>query len=190
MGAIALHLGPGATGTATITPTTIGGLSASVAGLSTPPSFTWTAEADDTVHLAGSVTLSSSPYIAQLADAAATKAVPSATDVASAISTGIDCAGMAASLVGTGDAYGTCDASCFAGVCSAALEAAWSNALASPAGGTDAITISLAVGTPAAVGENAEPQYFEGGWLGEVAGPLVATPFAISGTAVGTEVTP
>jgi hypothetical protein len=189
IGALGVHLGAGpSAGTATVTPMSLGALEAQMAGLSSPQPFTWTADADDTVHLAGTVLLSSSPYIAHLADGVAAIAVPNPTsNVPGAIASQIDCPGLASALLGTGYAYGSCGASCFAYVCVDALTAVWTSALTSPSNGSDGLSVTLTVGAPAEVGDEAEPQYFQGGWLGQVAGPVVASSFSIQGTVVGEE---
>jgi hypothetical protein len=186
---LVVHLGAGLdAGTATVTPTTLGTLTAAQAGVSTSAPFDWTAAADDTVHLSGPVVLASSPYIAQLANAHAQTTLANPTlDVPGAIALQIDCQGLASELVGTGNAYGACGAMCFGEVCVSALSAAWSAAFTSPSNGSDAVTISLTVGAPADVGDQAEPQYFEGGWLGQVTGVIVASPFSTAGTVIGIE---
>ncbi len=189
VGALVVHLSAGpSVGTTTVTPTSLGPLDAQMAGLAKPAPFNWTADADDTVHLAGAVTLSSSPYVAHLADTIAAAAVPNPTsNVPGAIASKIDCQGLATALLGTSDAYGACDASCLGYVCVNALTAEWTTALASPADGSDQATVQLTVGAPAEVGDLAEPQYIQGGWLGQVSGPIVAKPFAAKGTIVGEE---
>jgi hypothetical protein len=188
LGAVALHLGTGpSAGTATVTPTGVGALSAQQANLTSTDAFAWTADADDTVHLVGTVTLSSSPYIGHLADSVAAASVPSPTsDVPGAIASQIDCQGLSTALVGAGYAYGTCGATCLAYVCENALAAGWTSALASPSNGSDGVDITLTLAAAAEVGDEAEPQYFQGGWLGTVAGTQV-TSYSIKGTAVGEE---
>jgi len=188
VGPLVMHLGVGpSVGTATVTPTSLGPLAAPLAGLSAPTPFNWTAAADDTVHLAGPVVLSSYPYVAHLADTHAAASVTNPTsDVPGAIASEIDCQGLASSLLGTTNAYGTCGASCFGYVCVNALEAAWNGALGSPANGSDGVTITLTVGDPASVGDEAEPHDFQGGWLGQLTGTTIGDA-GVTGTVIGQE---
>ena len=96
---------------------------ASRAGVAQPTPFQWTADANDTIHLSGAIDLASTPLFAHEADAQAAASVTSATDVPSAIAVGIDCAGLATSLVGSGVSYGTCGARARRTCAAAALDA-------------------------------------------------------------------
>jgi hypothetical protein len=194
IGPLVVHLGPGTVlDTDPVTATTFGpsALTATLAGITVPQSFSWSANADDTVHLAGSISLAARTYAVNEANADAASAVAGATDVPSAIASEIDCAGLAASLVGTSDAYVGCGAACVATLCAQAIGATWSTAVlatTSPtAPGNGTLQISLTLGAPAQVGDTAEPVYFEGSWLGQVTETPsgVPAPFSIGGTVTG-----
>ncbi len=140
------------------------------------------------MHLSGAIDLASTPLVAHEADAHAAPTVTGAIDVPSAIALGIDCAGLASSLVGSGVSYGACDAACTADLCGTALATAWNVTATATAGGTDLVTMTITASAPADVGDRAEPAYVQGGWLGNVSGAGVATPFSVSGSFLATEV--
>jgi hypothetical protein len=178
-GLLVLHLGPGTVlDTDPVTVTTFGALTGTLAGLTAPHPFNWSADADDTVHLEGTLALDATAYVAHEADAYAASAVTGATDVPSAIASEIDCSGLATSLVGSGDAYGTCGSTCVAALCAQAIGATWSAAAVS---NRSPLQMSLAVGAPTEVGDTAQPIYFAGSWLGQVTG----VPANIQGTVTG-----
>jgi hypothetical protein len=200
LGPLVATIGNGSpTGTAPVTVVTLGALSWVSAGIAQPAPFQWTADANDTVHLSGAFDFNSTPFLAHQADQEAALATTGATDVASAITLGIDCAGLAASLVGTSASYGTCDAECTSDLCATALSAAWKSVAAPAADGSDAVHTIITASAPAQVGDLAEPAFVQGGWLGSVSGAGVpddagsgsdgaAPTFAITGSLVATEV--
>jgi hypothetical protein len=170
LGPLVLHLGPGTvldTDPVTVTAFGPAALTATLAGITVPQSFLWSADADDTVHLQGSVSIVPSTYVVNEADAHAASAVAGATDVPSGIALAIDCGGLATSLVGSGDAYGGCDSTCLATLCTQAIASTWSAAATTT---SSALQMSLTVGAPTQVGDTAEPVYFEGSWLGQLTG--------------------
>jgi hypothetical protein len=183
LGPLVLHLGAGtALDTDPVTVTAFGpaALSATLAGVAVPESFSWSADADDTVHLAGSIFLAPTTYLVNEADSHAASAVTGATDVPSAIALQIDCGGLATSLAGSGDAYAGCDSTCLATLCAQAIASTWSAAAASK---STALQMSLTVGAPAEVGDTAEPVYFEGSWLGQLTGATNGIGGSVTGLA-------
>jgi hypothetical protein len=201
VGPFVLAIGPEPSGssTAQVTAVSFGPLSAMSAGIAQPMPFEWSAYANDTVSLSGAFDLAATPFVAALADAQASAAVAGAVDVPSAIAVGINCGGFATAVVGAGVSYGTCDATCTAGLCRNGLAQAWGTASTASAGGGDVVHTAIAATAPADVGDLAEPAYVSGQWLGQVSGPGVpasALPasgtqsFPISGTLVATEPSP
>jgi hypothetical protein len=183
-GPLVAHITGVEAGHATIALETFGDLSAQAAGLSIGQTFDWTADADDTVHLSGSMSLLPTALIASEANSVAAKNAPPAAGVASALEAVIDCAGFANALVGSGNSYGTCNASCTATLCRNALAAMWDAAIGASgaANGADSVLISLNASAQAEVGENAEPVHFAGTWVGKVTATSGAS--AVSGTAL------
>jgi hypothetical protein len=197
LGPLTLHIGgePSGEMTAPVTVVSFGSLTWVAAGITQPAPFQWTADANDTVHLSGTIALRSTPLFAHQADALATAGVTGATGVASGIAIGIDCIGLASSLVGTGVSYGSCGAACTANLCNEGLTLAWKNATIPAAGGADVISAAITASAPAAVGDEAEPAYVQGGWLATLSGAGVpasmpSSPFTITGTMLATEPSP
>jgi hypothetical protein len=192
VGPLVLQIGAATgTGTAPVFATTLGGLSWNAAGISQPPPFQWTADANDTIHIEGAIDLASTPLFAHEADLKAAGTVKGAVDCPSAVAAGIDCGGLGMQLAAkTGVSYGTCDATCTGNLCASALAAVWSAAAAPAAGGADIIHTTITASAPATVGDLAEPAYVTGGWLGNMAGAGVPTPFAVSGNLLATEPPP
>jgi hypothetical protein len=197
LGPLTLHIGgePSGQTTAPVTVVSFGSLTWVAAGIAQPAPFQWTADANDTVHLSGTITLTSTPLFAHQADAQAAASVTGATGVASGIAIGIDCTGLASSLVGSGVSYGSCGAACTANLCNAGLTLAWNNATTPAAGGADVISAAITASAPADVGDEAEPAYVQGGWLATLTGAGVpasvsSPPFTITGTMLATEPSP
>jgi hypothetical protein len=189
IGPLLLQIG-GATGTGTapVVATSLGALSWDAAGITQPPAFQWTADANDTIHLSGAIDLATTPLFAHQADLHAAETTKGAVDCPSAVAAGIDCVGLAKQLVvGAGVSYGTCDATCTATLCASALAAVWKMAAAPAAGGADNIHTTITASAPATVGDLAEPAYVNGGWLGNVSGAGAPTPFTVSGMLLATE---
>jgi hypothetical protein len=188
IGPLVLQIGNATgTGTAPAVATSLGPLSWVAAGLTQPAPFQWTADANDTVHLSGSIDLVSTPLFAHGADLHAATTAKGAFDCPSAIALAIDCAGLASLLVTTGVSYGACGATCTASLCASALTAAWKSAAAPAAGGADAVHVTITASAPGTVGDLAEPAYVTGGWLGNASGAGVPSPFAVTGNLVATE---
>jgi hypothetical protein len=194
IGPLAMTIGNGtAAGTAPVTASGFGSLSWVAAGLLQPAPFQWTADANDTIHLAGAIDLASTPLLAHEADEHASDADAGASDVPSALALAIDCGGFATSLVGSGVSYGTCYAPCTANLCAAALAATWKSAAEPAPSGADVVHTTITASAPADVGDLAEPALLQGGWLGEISGPGVpplpdgGSAFPVSGTLLAIE---
>jgi hypothetical protein len=200
LGALAAHLGPGQrAGYATVTLESFAGFDAASAGLSLQNAgqFAWTAEADDSVHLSGAVHVAPTALVARAADAQAAGAVPGATGVATALAATVDCAGLAADLVGAGDSYPSCDAACTAALCKAALAASWSSAASASAAAGDDVAVQIAASASAAVAADpahtytvtAAPAGFGGTWVGQVShGSAPAFPMQGNAQAQSTQI--
>jgi hypothetical protein len=196
LGPLVVTIGNGtAAGTAPVVVASFAGVGWASAGIVQPAPFQWTADANDTIHLSGTIVLSSTPLLAHEADLKAAAVDAGATDVPGTLALGIDCAGLASTLVGSGVSYPGCGAACTANLCGAALEAAWASAAAPAAGGADVVQTAITASAPTEVGDLAEPAYVSGGWLGSVSGPGAPVVDAgasttISGSLLATEPAP
>jgi hypothetical protein len=195
LGLLAAHVSPGlGAGSATMTLETFAGFDAAAAGFSLMRSgqFAWTADADDTVHLLGTVHLAPTALAARAADAQASTAAAGATDVAHALSSLMDCAGLASSLVGSGASYPSCDAACTGALCTTALTALWTAARDASAAAGDDVGIQITASAGAMVAADTAqtnavtpaPARFAGTWVGEVAHAGAAT-FPMQGATQG-----
>jgi hypothetical protein len=184
-GNLTAHIGGGpSAGLAAVTLSTFANIDAKSAGLSSSVPFGFVADSTDVVHLSGSVLISPSNLIAASADANAAAAVSGATDVPSALATQIDCAGLAASLVGSGSCYSGCDSGCTGQLCASALSALWQSAKDASSNASHLTTIDLAASAQAKVGDEAEPISFSGSWTGNVRATSGA--FSVGGATTAT----
>jgi hypothetical protein len=169
-GSLVAHLAPEkATGTALVQLEAFDASDARSAGFADPAAFDWSADAQDKVHLAGTVDFAAASLAATRADARARGAsVPAPADVASVLADAIDCTGIGDALAAAGVAYGTCNATCMADACRGGLEARWSSAARGPTATADRTQVKLTASADAQVGEYAEPLRFTGTWLGAV----------------------
>jgi hypothetical protein len=184
IGSLVLQMKPGSLpGTALVSLTSFGPLDATNAGLATSGTFDWTADAQDDVHLAGSVRLWGSTLVARAADALAQKDVSTARTVAAAVATQIDCAGLGSALASGGYSYGQCNAACTADACKTAIEARWIAATTTATTDADQTEIKLTASAKVDVGDYAEPLHFAGAWIGQVTAPSGSS--GMKGAAVG-----
>jgi hypothetical protein len=143
-------------------------LDAATAGVTVPSPFSWTADANDVVHLAGSLRLAPTALVCAAAAAPATMAIPNANGVADALAQSIDCAGLSTALVGaTGSSYTGCDVDCTASLCATALTAMWQTAHDASTNASDFVAISMTTSAPATVDDDAAPASFTGAWVGQ-----------------------
>jgi hypothetical protein len=195
-GTLSMHLSSPDGKTATIGLQSFGALDAATAGLSVKDPFAWTADSDDTVHLAGTMLLQAAPLVAHSADLEAASSVAHAVDVPSALALAVDCTDLAALLAltdgsgggGTGPDGGVshCDAACLAGLCTSALVNRWKTA-ADPVAAHDTPTLfGLTASAHADVGDAAQPVKFEGTWVGKI----LATTGTCSTKGMATAATP
>ena len=147
-------------------PKTFATVDAMAAGVAAPAPFTWSGQPSDVLSINGKVSILPSKLACALADLQAHAAVPTATSVAAAMGTDIDCTGLGTTLVPTGYAYGTCDATCVAGLCRTALTNLWSAGAAALSKSTDALNLSITAAAPAQVGDTANVDSFSGAWVG------------------------
>lgn len=159
-------------------PKTLATVDATTAGVSAPAPFTWNGQPGDVLSINGKVTVLPSKLACALADLQAHAAVPTAIGVASAMGTDIDCTGLGTALVPSGYAYGTCDATCIAGLCNTALANLWSAGASALATSADALTLSITAAAPTQVGDTANVESFDGSWVGS---------FSYATTMVGTQ---
>ena len=148
------------------TPSMLGPLDAPSAGISAPLPFVWSGQANDVLSISGSIAIVPSKLACAAADLRAQIDVPSATGVADALATTIDCAGLGSALVPQGYAFGQCDASCVAGLCDAALNGLWNAGAASLDKTSDVLTLSLSVAAPADLIDTPQVQSYAGAWVG------------------------
>jgi hypothetical protein len=155
-------------GEASLAVDTFSTLDATAAGVSVPSPFSWTADANDVVHLAGALRIAPTALVCTAAAAPATAAVPGSAGVPSALATSIDCAGLATALLGpTGSSYDGCDAGCTTALCATALGAMWQAAHDSSTTTSDFVALSMTTSAPATVDDDAAPASFSGAWVGQ-----------------------
>ncbi len=140
------------------------GVPAESAGIPASHLFSWTADAEDKVLLAGSMFWMPSRFLgAQIADVCLD--VPAGVDtVGKALDAALDCTVLAAAL----GALPTCDEACIADACQAGLEDLWQAALGASADDLAVGTLTVTAGGAAVVGDEAEPVAWSGPWLGVV----------------------
>ena len=168
---------------ANVTPIALGPLSAANAGLGAPVPFSFVADTNDALHLAGSIVIAPTKMVTAAADVTAVADVPTSTHVPSALALKIDCKALGATLAQSGNAYGTCNGACAAALCSTALDAMWKTAGDVSTTLSEQTLLAITASVQATVGEYAEPQSFSGAWIGQVATPL--SKFASRGSATG-----
>ena len=171
-------------GYVTVTLETFASWTASDIGMSVRSmQFAWAADANDTVHLSGSVHLWPTALVTHSADARAALDVHGATDVATAVAMQVDCGGLASAILGTATAsYPGCGPTCTASLCKTGLGAMWSRASGASETGNDDHIIAMTASAPATVDDTAQPVQFSGAWVGHV-GATTNTTFAMKGAA-------
>jgi hypothetical protein len=197
LGVLAAHLGPGRNpGLATVTLESFAGFDAASAGLSLTQNgqFAWTADADDTVHLEGTVHVAPTALAARAADAQAAAQVPGSTGVASALAGQIDCVSFASALVGNGSSYPMCDATCTASLCARGLAGMWNRAAGASGAANDDLLVQITASAAASVAVDAArppvddvtpaPARLAGTWVGRVGRASSAT-FPMQGPIAG-----
>jgi len=155
---------------ATFTPSGVGGVSASDAGLVGPFAVTWSADSNDTVLLGMDLSWQASRLVSALALAPARAEFPEAQSVERALSLAVDCAEVGQVLVAAGTspgaAFTNCDQSCVVSACESALVRAWNRARDSSGAVSD--TLSLTATAKAAVGDDARATALTGSWVGQL----------------------
>ena len=192
-GDMVLGLTPGpSVGLARVALLRIGLLEIETAGVRARAPFGWTADPDDAVHLAGSMHLRPSAFVALAADHHARELVAGAADAPSALAhaSQLDCAGLADQLLGatpTATSYEGCDAACTTQLCARGLANAW-RAVREASTSAEEVQIGIAASAQARVGAYAEPLFFEGAWVGQVSS-LARPTFGVKGRARGAQAT-
>jgi len=148
------------------TPTLIGTLDATKAGISAPLPFAWSGQPNDVLSISGNVTIVPSQLACLAADQRAQADVPLATGVADALVTTMDCTGLGTTLAQGGYAFGACDGACAGDLCSTAMANLWSSASASLSKTSDALTLTISVAAPVTVGDAADVESYAGSWVG------------------------
>lgn len=141
------------------TVTAFGDVDAAGAGVALP-AFTWSAQPNDNVLLAGDFTWEPSRFAGSAALGPALVQVPEATTLVEALAMAAGCHDLATAL----DAFGSCDSACLEALCAQALEARLDVALAASAASPAAVTIKATAA--ATVGDTAEPTTLAGHWIG------------------------
>jgi hypothetical protein len=178
-------------GKATLSFSSIGGVSAAKASLSSSIDVTWASGTGDRVLFGGSASFQATSLAAELGQAVALAEVPSASTFVSSLAKSLSCDDVASVLVGsTGSefAYGSCGEFCVASLCEAALESMWNRALESSEAKSK-LELS-ANGTVTALSDTAAPLDFDGSWVGTatVGGRQARVSGAASGTTDRTSV--
>jgi hypothetical protein len=148
------------------TPTLIGTLDATKAGLSAPLPFAWSGQPNDVLSISGDVTIVPSQLACLAADQRAQADVSGATGVADALVTTMDCTGLGTTLAQGGYAFGQCDGACAGDLCSTAIANLWTAATASLSKTSDSLTLSISVAAPVTVGDAADVEAYSGSWVG------------------------
>ena len=148
------------------TPTTLGALDATKAGVSAPLPFAWSGQANDVLSISGNVTIVPSQLACLAADQGAQADVQGATNVPDALVSTMDCAGLGSALAQSGYAFGQCDGACMGDLCSSAITNLWADAAASLSQPNDALTLSISAAAPATVGDAADVESYTGTWVG------------------------
>jgi hypothetical protein len=178
-------------GKATLSFSTIGGVPAEKASLSSSIDVTWTSGAGDRVLFGGSASFQATSLAAELGQAVALAEVPSASSFVSSLAKSLSCEDVASILVGsTGSefAYGSCGEFCVVSLCETALESMWDRAI-EPSASKSQLELS-ANGTVTALSDTATPLDFKGSWVGTttVGGRQARVSGAASGTTDRTSV--
>ncbi len=148
------------------TPSMLGTLDATAAGISAPNPFAWSGQPNDVLSLTGSLQIVPSELACAAADYRASVDVANANGVASALVLEIDCSGLGSDLAQGGDAFGQCDATCMSALCASAITAMWSAGASSLTKPTDALSLSITASAPVQVGDTADVEAYTGTWLG------------------------
>jgi hypothetical protein len=148
------------------TPTLIGTLDATKAGLSAPLPFAWSGQPNDVLSISGNVTIVPSQLGCLGADQRAQADVTQATGVADALVMTMDCTGLGSALAQGSYAFGQCDGACAGDLCSTAIANVWTAAAASLSKTSDSLTLSISVAAPVTVGDAADVEAYAGSWVG------------------------
>lgn len=166
----------------TVAITRVLGFSPGSVGVQTPLAVSLSAETDDRVLFGGTATWDPAALAAALALGPATTEVSSAASVTEALVQWAQCSTVATLLVdvGTGFAFGTCDATCVETACKQAVGTMWDRARAIATAGT---TVEIAEsGRATRVDDAARPLVVEGSWVGTTA--VGAAPLTIGGSSL------
>lgn len=162
---------------AQVTPTTFAGrpLTTSVSALAP---FDWSADAADVIRLSGVFGLQLGALASLMADTTTT------STLAAQLAVDLDCAGLAQSLVGPGESYPSCGASCTATLCKDAIQGRAASATTSVDAALAPMSLGVTASATPTVGPHAEVVSFGGSFTGTAQG--VGTPFGLRGTVNGT----
>ncbi len=161
---------PDMPGAAMVNVLAIGSIDAASAGVPAASPFAWTADADDTLILGGTMLWQPSRYLGASALAGAKVAQPGAQKIADVLAQAADCTGLAAKLGG----FGTCDTTCVAALCTKALDDRWSLGLGASADANLLGHLAITASGPAQIDDTAKLRGFKGIWLGTVSAGLVS----------------
>jgi hypothetical protein len=141
----------------------LGPFAADTAGFWADTPFRFVADADDVVHLTGTLRFAPKALVARFGDTAAAQAPPN-TSVDTALAASIDCAGLTASLSADGP---LCDGACLVDPCLSALSTMWRTA-STAAKDTDGVALDVTASGLASVDDQPEPTALSGQWVGSV----------------------
>lgn len=131
---------------------------------STSVPFTFSASADDIVHLGGELSFLPLHLLAEAALETARAQAPSADTIPSALAELIGCEVLPEVLLGDEPALGECDAACLVDACTEALATRWEAAMKDETPAKWKLTAS----GDAQVGNEAELRGIDGSWVGSI----------------------
>lgn len=143
--------------------------------------FTWTADPDDVLRLAGTMLMQQGSLMALGTSLASAPQRDLAAGLAAP--QGIDCTGFAQALVGNGTSYATCTADCTRALCENALRLRATAATNGLNGATTPLSFAITSSAQPMISPDAHVQNFTGTWSGTV--QRVNPPFGLHGTLTG-----
>lgn len=149
-------------------------------GTSTPISMTFSATADDVVHLGGELDFSPRALLAEAALDPARARIPSANSVPSALAELVGCAALVEALASEGPVLPECeDSTCLVQACVDGIASMWEGAMRDD----ELARWKLTASGEAEVGNEAELLGFDGSWVGSI--DHDATAIAVKGPTRG-----
>ncbi len=160
----------------------VGGLDPDLAGFAgSNAHLSWAGEPGDAVLLGGELFWLPSELLAQVAESPARAS--GALSVTDALGERLGCDDIGATLAATAPAAASpsCDAACYATLCTGAIAKLWDRARTASAANAEIGSLDLAVAGVATVDDEARPTGFDGSWVGTL--DFGAAKVSVSGSA-------